>query len=102
MRSPGAERAHHQGQGQALGFQRLGARARRLTGGLGENAAVLRSRIVGAVAWMGLALDAAANAAGERRINSNGSKVQLRVMRTNEEAVIARHAFQVGTLSAKR
>ncbi len=72
------------------------------TGGIGENAAALRSRIVGAVAWMGLALDAAANAAGERRINSNGSKVQLRVMRTNEEAVIARHAFQVGTLSAKR
>jgi acetate kinase len=67
------------------------------TGGIGENAGVLRSRIVGAAAWMGLGLDAAANAAGMRCINTSQSAVQLRVMRTNEEAVIARHAFQVGT-----
>ena len=72
------------------------------TGGIGENAAALRSRIVGTAAWMGLRLDDAANAAGERCINTRDSAVQLRVMRTNEEAVIARHAFQVGTLSAKR
>jgi acetate kinase len=72
------------------------------TGGIGENAAVLRSRIVGTAAWMGLRLDAAANAAGERRINAADSAVQLRVMRTNEEAVIARHAFQVGVLPATR
>ncbi len=72
------------------------------TGGIGENSGVLRSRIVGAAAWMGLGLDAAANAAGERCINTSQSAVQLRVMRTNEEAVIARHAFQVGTLPATR
>jgi acetate kinase len=72
------------------------------TGGIGENAAALRSRIVGTAAWMGLRLDDAANAAGERCINTRDSAVQLRVMRTNEEAVIARHAFQVGTPSAKR
>jgi acetate kinase len=66
------------------------------TGGIGENAAVLRSRIVGTAAWMGLRLDAAANAAGERCINTANSAVQLRVMRTNEEAVIAHHAFDVG------
>jgi acetate kinase len=66
------------------------------TGGIGENAALLRSRIVGTAAWMGLRLDDAANAAGECRINAADSAVQLRVMRTNEEAVIARHAFDVG------
>ena len=72
------------------------------TGGIGENAASLRSRIVGAAAWMGLGLDAAANAAGERCINAAESAVQLRVMRTNEEAVIARHAFEIGGSPAKR
>ena len=72
------------------------------TGGIGENSGVLRSRIVGTAAWMGLRLDAAANAAGGRCINTSESAVQLRVMRTNEEAVIARHAFQVGALPAMR
>jgi acetate kinase len=72
------------------------------TGGIGENSGVLRSRIVETAAWMGLRLDAAANAAGECRINAADSAVQLRVMRTNEEAVIARHAFQVGALPATR
>lgn len=72
------------------------------TGGIGENAAALRSRIVGAAAWMGLGLDAAANAAGQRCINTSDSAVQLRVMRTNEEAVIARRAFQVGIVPSTR
>jgi acetate kinase len=72
------------------------------TGGIGENAAALRSRIVETAAWMGLRLDAAANTAGERRINATDSAVQLRVMRTNEEAVIARHAFDAGATLTKR
>ncbi len=72
------------------------------TGGIGENAAALRSRIVGTAAWMGLRLDDATNAAGERCISTLDSAVQLRVMRTNEEAVIARHAFQHGTVPATR
>ena len=72
------------------------------TGGIGENAAALRSRIVGAAAWMGLRLDAAANAAGARCINAADSGVQLRVMRTNEEAVIASHAFDVGANPTRR
>ena len=69
------------------------------TGGIGENAAAIRSRIVDTAGWMGLRLDAAANAAGERCINAADSAVQLRVVRTNEEAVIAQHAFRVGAKS---
>jgi acetate kinase len=72
------------------------------TGGIGENAAALRSRIVSAAQWMGLRLDAAANAAGARRINAPDSAVQLRVLRTNEEAVIARHALHVGVAPVTR
>jgi acetate kinase len=61
------------------------------TGGIGENAAALRERIVQGAAWVGLRLDAHANAASATHISAEGSAVQVRVLRTNEEAVIAHH-----------
>jgi acetate kinase len=67
------------------------------TGGIGENAAALRERIVQAAAWMGLRLDSHANAAGETCINAEGSAAQLRVLRTNEEAIIARHTLRTAS-----
>ncbi len=70
------------------------------TGGIGENAAPLRARIVQAAGWMGLQLDAAANAAGAPGINAAGSAVQIRVLRTDEEAVIARQTLQAAGLAA--
>ena len=70
------------------------------TGGIGENAATLRGRIVEAAGWMGLQLDAQANAAGARCINALGSAVQIRLLRTNEEAVIARLTLQAAGLAA--
>ena len=70
------------------------------TGGIGENAATLRGRIVEAAGWMGLQLDAQANAAGARCINALGSAVQIRLLRTNEEAVIARQTLQAAGLAA--
>jgi acetate kinase len=62
------------------------------TGGIGENADAIRGRIVERSAWMGLALDAEANARGAARISSARSAAPIRVMHTDEEAVIARHA----------
>lgn len=62
------------------------------TGGIGENAAVIRARLVQRAAWMGLALDEAANARSAERIDAPGSAARIRVMRTDEEGVIARHA----------
>ena len=70
------------------------------TGGIGENAAPLRARIALAAGWMGLRLDAGANAAGARCISAAGSAVQIRVLRTNEEAVIARQTLQAAGLAA--
>jgi acetate kinase len=64
------------------------------TGGIGENAAALRERIVQGAAWVGLRLDTHANAAGETCINAAGSAVQVRVLHTNEETVIARHTVR--------
>ncbi len=61
------------------------------TGGIGENAPLLRERIVLGAAWLGMKLDAAANQRGVGRISATDSPVVVQVLRTNEEAVIARH-----------
>jgi acetate kinase len=60
------------------------------TGGIGEHAAPIRSRVIEAAAWLGLTLDAAANAADGPRISGAGS-VHAWVVPTNEELMIARH-----------
>ena len=60
------------------------------TGGIGENAHGLRERIVQGAAWLGLKLDAQANQRGGR-ISAPDSAVRIDVLRSNEEAVIARH-----------
>jgi acetate kinase len=62
------------------------------TGGIGENAARLRQRIVSGAAWMGLTLDDQANQAGARCISHPNSAVRVLVLHTDEETVIARHA----------
>ena len=61
------------------------------TGGIGENATGLRQRVVSAAAWMGLVLDEKANKVGARNIGHADSAVRVLVVRTDEEAVIARH-----------
>ena len=64
------------------------------TGGIGENAVSLRSRIVSGAAWLGLRLDHEANQQGRGRISSRDSTVDVQVLLTNEESVIARHTTQ--------
>ncbi|MFT3819996.1 MAG: acetate/propionate family kinase [Rubrivivax sp.] len=62
------------------------------TGGIGENAAALRAKVIEGAAWLGLRLDAQANAAkAPGRISAGGSAVAAWVLRTDEERVIARH-----------
>ena len=62
------------------------------TGGIGQNAPMIRARIVGRLAWMGLAVDEAANARNAEAISATASAAAIRVVATDEEAVIARHA----------
>jgi acetate kinase len=69
------------------------------TGGIGENGAALRERIVEGAAWLGLRLDPEANARGPGTITIQGSPVQALVMKTNEEAVIAGHTARLALLS---
>ena len=67
------------------------------TGGIGENSAMVRSRVCEALRHMGLHLDAAKNgpAEGERRISEEASPVQVWVIPANEELNVARRALAV-------
>ena len=65
------------------------------TAGIGENSAAIRERVCRDAAWLGVALDSAANAKGGPRINAAGSRVAAWAIPTNEELMIARHARRV-------
>jgi len=65
------------------------------TAGIGENSAEIRKRICEASEWLGLVLDATANAAGGPLITSSTSKVSAWVIPTNEELMIAQHMSQL-------
>jgi acetate kinase len=67
------------------------------TGGIGEHAAVIRSRVCQDANWAGVRIDDAANAAGGPRISTASSAVSTWVVPTNEELVIARHTRQLVT-----
>ena len=73
-----------------------GADALIFTAGIGENRAELRAEVCAGLDFCGLKLDAAANAATratEARISAPDSKIEVWVIPTNEEIVIARNAW---------
>jgi len=61
------------------------------TAGIGENSPEIRRLICKSSAWLGLELDADANAHRGPRISTAKSKVSTWVIPTNEEIMIARH-----------
>ena len=64
------------------------------TAGIGEFAAPVRERVCRAAAWLGVSLDASANAQQGPRINDAQSAVDVWVIPTNEELMIARHTLE--------
>lgn len=67
-------------------------------GGIGENAPTVRARICEGLGFLGVEIDAAANARNESVISSSPSRVTVRVIRTDEELMIARSvARTIGT-----
>ena len=62
------------------------------TGGIGEHAAEIRHRVCESLGWLGAELDGTANSADAIRISSGASKLDLLVVPTNEEWMIAHHA----------
>ena len=61
------------------------------TGGIGEHAAPIRARIAEWLAWTGLHLYPAANQRHATRIHAKDSSVEVLVVPTNEEWMIAHH-----------
>ena len=61
------------------------------TAGIGEHAPAIRSDICGRLSWLGVRLNEAANAVGAGCISAPQSSVEVRVIVTNEEVMIARH-----------
>lgn len=59
-------------------------------GGIGENAPVIRHRICEQLGFLGVDLDTNSNAANADVISADASAVTVRMIRTDEEAMIAR------------
>ncbi len=77
-----------------------GADAVVFSGGIGENSVEIRRRICEGLSWLGVQLDGTRNASlvgGEGRIDAEGSRVQLWVIPTNEELLIARDTYRLVT-----
>lgn len=65
------------------------------TGGIGEHGAPVREQVCARLGWLGLKLDSAGNTAGESRISAPDSRVDVCVIPTNEEWMIARHTAKL-------
>lgn len=74
-----------------------GADAIVFTGGIGENRPTLRAAVLRGLDELGIVLDPAANqqAQGEARISAPHSRVQVWVVPTNEELIVARLAAKL-------
>jgi acetate kinase len=64
-------------------------------GGIGENSAIIRARVCDGLSFLGIDLDAARNSNHEPVITREGSRVIVRVIRTDEELQIARSVLRV-------
>jgi acetate kinase len=64
-------------------------------GGIGENAAPVRERICAGLDFLGIDIDETANSRHAQRISTERSSVTVRVIRTDEESVIAASSIAV-------
>jgi len=64
-------------------------------GGIGENAPAVRERICAGLGFLGIALDRRRNGRNVPVISRNTSRVQVRVIRTDEELMLARSVWRV-------
>jgi acetate kinase len=62
-------------------------------GGIGENAPAIRERICNGLDFLGIRLDAGSNEANAALLSPPESRVKVRVIKTNEDLMIARHVW---------
>ena len=70
------------------------------SGGIGENSPEVRRRVCEGLEFLGIALDDGRNAAGDPLISTDASPTRVRVIRTDEEIMIAREAIRLGVASS--
>jgi acetate kinase len=64
-------------------------------GGIGENAPAVRARICDGLGFLGIELEEKQNATNEGVLSPNASRVGVRVIRTDEELMIAKTVCHV-------
>ncbi|MCF8197659.1 MAG: acetate/propionate family kinase [Sulfuritalea sp.] len=67
------------------------------TGGIGEHGAQIREKICTPLDWLGLKLNSSANAENSKNISASDSRIDVCVIPTNEEWIIARHTANLIT-----
>lgn len=72
------------------------------TGGIGENSRAVRAGLAERAAWLGAELDAEANEANQLRISASGSRLEMMVVATDEEMMIARDTLRILRETAAR
>jgi acetate kinase len=65
------------------------------SGGIGEKAAPVRAEVARGLEHLGIRLDEARNAAPNPVISAEGSACTVRVIRTDEESIIARDTIRL-------
>jgi acetate kinase len=65
------------------------------TGGIGEHAPAIRERICNGLDFLGIRLDAAQNRTNAPVISASNSRVNVRVIQTNEDLMIVQHVITV-------
>jgi acetate kinase len=65
------------------------------TAGIGEHAPAVRATVGQRLGWLGVELDLEANAQGAAIISTPKSRIEVRVIPTDEEAMIAHHTLDI-------
>jgi acetate kinase len=65
------------------------------TGGIGEHAPTIRAKICEDAAWLGVSIDSTSNLSDAACVSSQRSDVEVYVIPTDEELVIAQHAARL-------
>ena len=72
------------------------------SGGIGENAPEIRERIIKGLQFLGVKINASKNLKNESIISSDSSKIEVRVLKTNEELMIAKLVCDILDHSKKK
>ncbi len=65
------------------------------TAGIGEHAPKIRAMVCARLAWLGVQLDPDANSSNSALVSTPHSHIEVRVVPTDEEAMIARHTLDM-------